>query len=221
MKAYTTKGALQRHVTACEASYVGHLKKDHERLKARLAKKTAQLNALTHVGTCVQHTNPSTVSLPTLIKRKLNRVDISNIEPFTMELVDRELEKGSYDVWYKSGVRGVYKFLWPLLRPDPHELRMSYACTNVAQLKFYRLNEKQEWEADNGGHFLQQVMQRIGVFGSDKYCPARVIDESESIAALRELFTAMRSQDHGGWGSSWEKVFRKVKRLLAEQLHIS
>lgn len=81
MRAYTTRGALQRHVTACEASYIRHLKKNHERLKARLAKKTAQLNALTHVDSCVQ---PSNVSLPTLIIRKLNRVDISNIEPFTM-----------------------------------------------------------------------------------------------------------------------------------------
>jgi len=106
--------------------------------------------------------NNKTVTNNTTVNQKLSLIPINNIEPFTIEFVNRNINKYDYNTFLK-GELGIVNFIKDLtiLELDDGTIEKNYASTNRSRNNFHRLIEDKEWKQDGGARFIQEILTSL------------------------------------------------------------
>jgi hypothetical protein len=90
---------------------------------------------------------------------KLNSVNISTIEPFTLDLVKKRLEENAYTYeMFLMGEPGLNEFILSLIVKDDEK---NYLSTDNSRANFHRLNEARKWILDVKALFLTKVFAEL------------------------------------------------------------
>ena len=91
-----------------------------------------------------------------VINPRLANIPTSAIRPFTLDLVQEDIDKGLFTRdEYTKGITGLVNFIRRLIVVEKDgETHRNYACTDSSRSKFHRLIESKEWQKDDGAQFL-------------------------------------------------------------------
>jgi hypothetical protein len=108
------------------------------------------------------HTVNNKITNNNIVNQKLSLIPIDNIEPFTIDLVNRNLNKYDYNTFLK-GALGIVNYIKELtiLELDDGTVEKNYACTNRSRNTFHRLVEDKEWKQDGGARFIQEILTAL------------------------------------------------------------
>ena len=93
------------------------------------------------------------------VTNKLNSINISTIDPFTVDTVRKRLGKGEYTYdLFLQGLEGIQKFILGMITKDDEK---SYATTDASRLNFHRLEETKKWVGDKGALFIARTFDEM------------------------------------------------------------
>ena len=133
--------------------------------------------------------NNKIINKKELVYIKLKNLDVSTIEPFILETVEKRLKNGkySYKLFQKSHP-GVSEFLKLIIKKGEER---SYVCNEADSKKFYRLFTKGNseitdselpsgWVKDYGAEFLKKIIPMLETY-ADKYKDKEIDEINEDI----------------------------------------
>jgi hypothetical protein len=144
---------------------------EEKRLKIRKQKSiiatlqddnTKSKGILIGMNSAKPHTVNNKITNNNIVNQKLSLIPIDNIEPFTIDLVNRNLGKYDYNTFLK-GALGIVNYIKELtiLELDDGTVEKNYACTNRSRNTFHRLVEDKEWKQDGGARFIQEILTAL------------------------------------------------------------
>ena len=160
-----------------------------------------------------------------IVKQKLAAIPIGNIEPFTIDLVNRNIDKYDYKT-FMQGSLGIVNYIKgiTILEMTDGTIEKNYACTNRSRNTFHRLVEDKNWKQDGGARFIQEIFSTLSSTASEhmdtlageiKALPVRsdrkrwLIEEE---AKLRDIETGLKKKD----SKEREELFMQVKNQIKE-----
>ena len=166
----------------------------------------------------------------TYINPKLSKVSIDNIRPLTIENIQEDLYRYTYEDFLKKGP-GVIDFINNMIQisnADNSEIvERNYVCTDKSRNTFYRLTNSKEWSLDNGATYLYNVMNALREDSSRYMSHLRETDRSkfkefQNAVHADEVFTAtlfhMGIMDDEG--KFRENLFNEVRNGIRDKASI-
>jgi len=96
---------------------------------------------------------------------KLEQVNISTIEPFTVDTIRKRLEDFNFAMFSK-GYRGIVNFARSIITKEDEK---NYVVTDPSRNAFHRLIETRDWKKDSDGMFLDILLDELRPKISDHY----------------------------------------------------
>jgi hypothetical protein len=95
---------------------------------------------------------------------KLAAIPITIIKPLTVDLVQENLTKYTYEAFLR-GKKGILKFIEGLITLENKngEKEINFAFTDPSRHKYHRLIETREWKLDEGGSFINTILDEIKI----------------------------------------------------------
>ena len=160
-----------------------------------------------------------------IVKQKLAAIPIGNIEPFTIDLVNRNIDKYDY-ITFMQGSLGIVNYIKgiTILEMTDGTIEKNYACTNRSRNTFHRLVEDKNWKQDGGARFIQEIFSALSNTASEhmdtladeiKALPVRSDRKRwlvEEEAKLRDIETGLKKKD----SKEREELFMQVKNQIKE-----
>jgi hypothetical protein len=171
-KALTTKQALVHHTEICKTRLDIEAKStltETQLLKKRVEKleKVQEKRVARKLIIEPSEENRSSAYLIDnyYLRKKLEKIPISNIEPLTVSYIEEMLKKGiyTYDL-FLSGLNGIIVLMKLLMVSDTGE--QNYVRTNSKTNAFYRLGEGKFWVPDKNNKFIWTVLEKLFPFVS-------------------------------------------------------
>ncbi len=169
-------------------------------------------------------TNNITTNNGNVTTNKLKQVNISTIDPFTIETVQARLDRGEYSYeMFRRGLPGLKDFLLGIITKDTEK---SYVTTDKSRSNFHRLQENRQWTGDAGALFLTQVFDIMEPLIGEYWARAMVRapnikgDELEQFSnGIDELKLVSFGISHGPTSDSRRQligdVIREIKTTVA------
>ncbi len=106
-------------------------------------------------------TNVNNISSSSVTNKKLAKICIANIEPFTMDIVEKNIDKFTADR-YIRGAHGVAGFLEDITKvvDEDGNINRNLVCTDKARGTFYKLDDS-EWKVDDGISCINSVLDTL------------------------------------------------------------
>jgi hypothetical protein len=97
-----------------------------------------------------------------IVQQKLLSIPITHINPFTIDLVNQNIDKYDYKTFLRGGL-GIAHFIKELtiLELDDGTIEKNYACTDRSRNSFHRLVEDKRWKEDGGARFIQEILSAL------------------------------------------------------------
>jgi len=93
------------------------------------------------------------------LTNKLSSINISTIEPFTIDTVRKKVQEGEYTYdLFLQGIEGVQKFILGIVIKDDEK---NYATTDISRPNFHRLEESRRWVGDKGALFIAKAFDEM------------------------------------------------------------
>jgi hypothetical protein len=174
-KNFTYAASLTRHISVCKKILVKDtdikelnekivsLEKELEMSRSKvnfLEKENLELKLLLENGKgqlIVYEKHPGVVHNTQYINPKLTNIKCDTISPLTLEYVQKQVSKYTYEE-YIRGELGLVDYIAGLIVEDDQR---NYVCTDTSRNKFHRLIETREWKEDNGAHFLNTIFDSL------------------------------------------------------------
>ena len=248
LKNYTTEPQYKKHAGMCpnrmeklvkkykklkvvmnDASQkVSTLTSENEKLKEELAAKNGEIKGMKKapVKTITNNTTNA------FFHPKLDRIVTDTIRPLTIETVVEDIEGGKYtEKLFHEGVSGLVSFVSNIIKIETEGgVERNYACTDTSRNKFFRLVHSEDWEEDNGAHFLTHILNELKPMSQqyffdmlDQKKEAREKNDEISVEIVDEKIQILRPIHRGISGSENSKdrielcdtLRNKIKKIAA------
>lgn len=127
-----------------------------------ILRKKADVNEGIIIG--IDKAKPQVVKITnnTIVKQKLAAIPIGNIEPFTIDLVNKTIDQYDYNT-FMLGALGIINYIKniTILEMNDGTVEKNYACTNRSLNTFHRLVEDKNWKQDGGARFIQEILSAL------------------------------------------------------------
>ncbi len=141
--------------------------KDILRLEKKLAFEQGRVTGyeqkamITTNTTNVINTNNTTNNV---MNKKLAKICIANIDPFTVDMIQKNIDKFTMDR-YISGAPGVVEFIEDITKfvDEDGNVNRNYVCTDKSRNSFYHLLSSMEWKADDGISCINSVLDTLSL----------------------------------------------------------
>ncbi len=107
-------------------------------------------------------TNVNNISATNVTNKKLAKICIENIDPFTIDLVQKNIDKFTADR-YIMGAQGVAGFIEDITKfvVENGIVNRNYVCTDKPRASFYKLLESKDWQTDDGISCINSVLDTL------------------------------------------------------------
>jgi hypothetical protein len=142
-------------------------KKSSESLKYDLAEKKGYIKG---ADKAIITNNKTCNTIKNITNIKLDSISIKNIKPLTIALVKENLKKYTYES-FLAGKKGILRFIESIviLKNEDGKKELNYACTDSSRNKYHRLMETNKWGSDQGGVFINTILDEIKPPALDYY----------------------------------------------------
>ena len=146
---------------------IEHLEEKIDNLEDQVRDLREQLAHEKGVVKGMDKSKPSSIT-NNYINPRLLKIEIDNIDAFTIDTIQKRIKDGKFTKkMFKRGEPGIIDFIIDATSMENENgiIERSYACTDSSRNKFHRLIESlvgsKEWQADNGAHFLNDVLDQL------------------------------------------------------------
>lgn len=255
-KEYTTKPSYNKHIQKCPQKAIATLKKykkiknevkqlreensivkeENKALKKKVKKLKEEVVSKNGEIKGMKKAPAKTITNNTtnaFFHPKLDKIVTDTIRPLTIETVVEDIEDGRYtEKLFNEGVGGLVSFVSNIIKIETEDglVERNYACTDTSRSKFFRLVHSEEWEEDNGAHFLTHILNELRPMAKkyffemlDQKKAAREKDDEIGVEIVDEKIQLLRPIHRGiaGMENSKDRIElcdtlrNKIKKIAA------
>ena len=164
----------------------------------------------------------------TYINPKLLKVCVDNIRPLTIQTIENDLYKYTYEAFTKE-VQGIIDFIISVIifEQGKNAIERSYVCTDKSRNTYHRLIEQKEWYLDNGASFINNFLNSVQPLADDYMEKFREKEKSigegvhkgiykDKLITLEDFHCGIMNRD----GKCRDNIFNEVRNGIRDKASI-